>query len=488
MRNKKMNIESIGFQIENSYAQLPKELFTRMESANVPSPSQVIFNESLAESLGLDFSKISDSDKAEMFCGNIRLPNSTPIAQAYGGHQFGRFTFLGDGRALLLGEHITPEHKLVDIQLKGSGPTPYSRGGDGLAALGPMLREYLISEAMAALNIPTTRSLAVVLTNQKVQRQVELEGAVLTRIAKSHIRVGTFQYALAQGGVETLKALADYTIHRHFPYIEEENRYLGLLNEVIKAQAKLIAQWQLVGFIHGVMNTDNMAISGETIDYGPCAWLEKYEPKTVYSSIDYSGRYAYANQPAIAAWNLARFAETLLPILDKDQFLAQTMAQDTIETFLPLYKKEWLSGMRKKLGLFDEEIEDEGLINELLNIMHKQQLDYHLTFINLTLNINEYDSKNEFTEWLRKYRIRRLKQSESDDESIALMRSVNPAIVPRNHLVEEALNHAVEYNDLSKFSHLLELLKDPFQYSREQLQVNQPASASSVPYKTYCGT
>ncbi|MDP2814809.1 MAG: YdiU family protein [Erysipelotrichaceae bacterium] len=487
MFNKKINIERIRFQIDNSYTELPKELYSVIETKDVSNPSFVMFNESLAESLGLDFSMISDSEKAEIFCGNIRLPNSIPIAQAYGGHQFGRFTFLGDGRALLLGEHITPDGSRVDIQLKGSGPTPYSRGGDGLAALGPMLREYLISEAMAALNIPTTRSLAVVLTNQRVHRQVDLDGAVLTRIAKSHIRVGTFQYALAQGGVETLRALADYTIHRHFPNINDENRYLELLNEVIKAQAKLIAQWQLVGFIHGVMNTDNMAISGETIDYGPCAWLDTYEPKTVFSSIDYSGRYAFINQPAIAAWNLARFAETLLPLLEKDQFLAQKMAQDAVETFLPLFKDEWLSGMRKKLGLFSEEVEDEGLIDELLNIMHKQKLDYHLTFVNLTTNIDAYDSRFEFAEWLIKYRIRRSRQRESLDESIVLMKSVNPAIVPRNHLVEEALSHATEH-DLSKFNHLLELLKTPFQYSSEQLQANQPASASSVPYKTYCGT
>ncbi|MDP3306070.1 MAG: YdiU family protein [Erysipelotrichaceae bacterium] len=487
MVNKKINMERIGFQIDNSYTELPKELYSVIETKDVSNPSFVMFNESLAESLGLDFSMISDSEKAEIFCGNIRLPNSIPIAQAYGGHQFGRFTFLGDGRALLLGEHITPDGSRVDIQLKGSGPTPYSRGGDGLAALGPMLREFLISEAMAALNIPTTRSLAVVLTNQRVHRQVDLDGAVLTRIAKSHIRVGTFQYALAQGGVETLRALADYTIHRHFPNINDENRYLELLNEVIKAQAKLIAQWQLVGFIHGVMNTDNMAISGETIDYGPCAWLDTYEPKTVYSSIDYSGRYAFINQPAIAAWNLARFAETLLPLLEKDQFLAQKMAQDAVETFLPLFKDEWLSGMRKKLGLFSEEVEDEGLIDELLNIMHKQKLDYHLTFVNLTTNIDAYEKKFEFAEWLIKYRIRRSRQRESLDESIVLMKSVNPAIVPRNHLVEEALSHATEH-DLSKFNHLLELLKTPFQYSSEQLQANQPASASSVPYKTFCGT
>jgi serine/tyrosine/threonine adenylyltransferase len=488
MFNHKVNIESVGFQVDQSYTQLPKVLYTAMEPTKVSKPSLVIFNESLAKSLGLDFSMISDAGKAEILSGNIRIPHSIPLAQAYGGHQFGRFTYLGDGRALLLVEHITPDQQRFDIQLKGSGPTPYSRGGDGLAALGPMLREYIISEAMASLNIPTTRSLAVVMTNQKVRRQIDLDGAVLTRIAQSHIRVGTFQFAIAQGGVESLKALADYSINRHFPNINEENKYFGLLNEVIKAQAKLIAQWQLVGFIHGVMNTDNMAISGETIDYGPCAFMDTYEPKTVFSSIDYSGRYAYVNQPAIAAWNLARFAETLLPILNKDQFLAQTMAQNAVETFLPMYKVEWLSGMRMKLGLFGEESEDEVLFNELLEIMHKLRLDYHLTFITLTTNIGELEKHSELVEWLRKYRIRRSNQRESIDESVELMKSVNPAIVPRNHLVEEALNQAVEFNDLSKLYHLVELLKDPFLYTSEQLQANMPSTKSAIPYKTYCGT
>ncbi len=488
MFNNRTNIESVGFQVDHSYTQLPKVLYSVMEPTKISKPSLVIFNDALAKSLDLDFSMISDSDKAEILSGNIRIPHSIPLAQAYGGHQFGRFTYLGDGRALLLTEHITTQNKRIDIQLKGSGPTPYSRGGDGLAALGPMLREYLISEAMASLNIPTTRSLAVVMTNQKVRRQTDLDGAVLTRIAQSHIRVGTFQFAIAQGGVETLKALTDYTISRHYPNIKEENLYFGFLNEVIKAQAKLIAKWQLAGFIHGVMNTDNMAVSGETIDYGPCAFMDTYEPKTVFSSIDYSGRYAYVNQPAIAAWNLTRFAETLLPVLDKDQFLAQTMAQNAVDTFLPLYKVEWLSGMRKKLGLFSEQSEDEAMFSELLEIMHKLKLDYHLTFITLTTNIGELENHSEFVEWLTKYRIRRSNQRESVNESVEIMKSVNPAIVPRNHLVEEALNHAVELNDLSKLYHLIELLKNPFLYTSQQLLANMPSTTSVIPYKTFCGT
>lgn len=482
------DFESIGFQIESSYNSLPKKLYTLMQPEKISKSSLVVFNDALAKQLGLNFSKISDQDKAAIFSGMLRIPGSSPLAQAYAGHQFGRFTYLGDGRALLLAEHMTPERKRIDIQLKGSGPTPYSRGGDGQAALGPMLREYFISEAMAALNIPTTRSLAVVLTHRKVKRQVDLDGAVLTRIAQSHIRVGTFQYAIAEGGVETLKALADYTIKRHYPHITDENRYLGLLNEVIKAQAKLIAQWQLVGFVHGVMNTDNMAISGETIDYGPCAFLDVYEPKTVYSSIDYSGRYAYINQPEIAAWNLARFAETLLPLLNKDQFLAQTLAQNAVEKFLPQFKDEFLKGMRKKLGLFNVEIDDEPLIEELLSIMQKVKADYNKTFVNLALDLDSFRMNPAYNAWMEKYELRRSKQKETLAESVELMKSVNPSIIPRNHLVEQALLQASEHQDLSLFEHLLDLVRQPFAYMDEQLHLDQPDLQSSIPYRTYCGT
>jgi serine/tyrosine/threonine adenylyltransferase len=488
MFKSKTNIESIGFQIESSYSSLPQKLFTLLQPRKGSQPSLVVFNDALAKQLGLDFSKVSDPDKASIFSGMHQIPGFSPLAQAYAGHQFGRFTYLGDGRALLLAEHITPDRKRIDIQLKGSGPTPYSRGGDGQAALGPMLREYFISEAMAALNIPTTRSLAVVRTHQKVKRQVDLDGAVLTRIAQSHIRVGTFQYAIAEGGVETLKALADYTIQRHYPHIMDENRYLGLLNEVIKAQAKLIAQWQLVGFVHGVMNTDNMAISGETIDYGPCAFLDAYEPKTVFSSIDYSGRYAYINQPAIAAWNLARFAETLLPLLNKDQFLAQSLAQNSVETFLPQFKVEFLKGMRMKLGLFNIERDDETLIEELLSNMQKEKADYNKTFVNLSLDLDSFRKNPTYTAWLEKYELRRIKQKETLIESVELMKSVNPAIIPRNHLVEQALLQASDHQDLSLFEYYLDLIRQPFAYSVEQIQIDQPDIQSNKPFRTYCGT
>lgn len=488
MFKSKADMESIGFRIDSSYISLPEKLYTTIKPTKVSKASLVLFNDDLAIQLGLDFSKITEQGKAEIFSGMISIPGSTSLAQAYAGHQFGRFTYLGDGRALLLAEHIIPDQKRVDIQLKGSGPTPYSRGGDGLAALGPMLREYLISEAMAALNIPTTRSLAVVSTNQKVRRQTDLEGAILTRIAQSHIRVGTFQYAIAEGGTSTLKALADYTINRHYPNITEENRYFELLHEVIKAQAKLIAQWQLVGFVHGVMNTDNMAISGETIDYGPCAFLDTYDPKTVFSSIDYSGRYAYVNQSAIAAWNLARFAETLLPILDNDQFRARSLAQNAVETFLPMFRVEWLNGMRKKLGLFDNEAEDESLIEELLSIMQKEKADYNKTFVNLALNLELFNLKPAYNAWLEKYEKRRSRQKESITESVELMKSVNPAIIPRNHLVEQALSQATEHQDFGSFEHLLSMIRHPFSYSEAQLELDQLDVTSSQPYRTYCGT
>ncbi len=481
-------LENIGFRPTSSYLNLPDILFTRMEPRKTFASSLIVFNEDLARDLGLDFSGVSDREVAGIFSGNIKIPNSSAFAQAYAGHQFGRFTILGDGRALLLTEHMTPNQLIVDIQLKGSGLTPYSRGGDGLAAIGPMLREYLISEAMAALNIPTTRSLAVVRTHQKVRRETDLDGAVLTRVASSHIRVGTFQFAIAQGGKSVLKALADYTIQRHFPDIDQNQPYLNLLNRVISQQAKLISKWQLVGFVHGVMNTDNMAISGETIDYGPCAFMDAYDPATVFSSIDFAGRYAYGNQPAIAAWNLARFAETLLPLLDDDLNAAQSMAQRSVETFLPQFKEEWLRGMRQKMGLFAEEKEDQFLIEDLLSIIHKEKADYTKTFVRLTMDDPGLISDPRYSSWYNRVVLRRSRQPQSKEQSVALMKSVNPCIIPRNHLVEEALKFAVDYQDLSVFERLLDLLQNPFAYSEAQLQRDGPDRSSSRPYRTTCGT
>jgi len=352
---KEKAIIGTGWNLDNSYAGLPASFFSRLSPTPVRAPKLIILNYALATSLGLNVKSLQSNDGVAVLAGNLVPEGALPLAQAYAGHQFGGFTMLGDGRAILLGEQITPQGERFDIQLKGSGRTPYSRGGDGRAALGPMLREYIISEAMYALGIATTRSLAVVITGESVIREREQPGAILTRVAASHLRVGTFQYVSNWGTLEDLRVLADYTLKRHFPDVEaDESRYLSLLQEVTKRQAVLIAKWQLVGFIHGVMNTDNMALSGETIDYGPCAFMDAYDPVTVFSSIDLQGRYAYGNQPHIAGWNLARFAETLLPLLHVDQAEAVKLANDALADFTELYHRAWLAGMRAKLGMFNE--------------------------------------------------------------------------------------------------------------------------------------
>src|SRR5690606_9955937 len=354
-----------GWNFHNTYAQLPAAFYARLDPVPVASPELVVLNESLAETLGLNGEALRDEEGVAVFAGNRVPDGATPLAQAYAGHQFGVFTMLGDGRAILLGEHVTPTGERVDIQLKGSGRTPFSRGGDGRAALGPMLREYIISEGMHGLGIPTSRSLAVVTTGEYIVRETLLPGAVLTRVAASHLRVGTFQYAAARGNVDDLRALADYALQRHGPDVDprDPGRFLQLLRAVVARQARLVAQWQLVGFIHGVMNTDNTTISGETIDYGPCAFMDVYDPATVFSSIDTYGRYAYQNQPAIAGWNLARFAEALLPLLHEDRDKGVELAQGAIDEFPGLYRRHWLTGMRAKLGLCTEEEDDEALID-----------------------------------------------------------------------------------------------------------------------------
>ncbi|MDF2524886.1 MAG: hypothetical protein K0R31_2527, partial [Clostridiales bacterium] len=386
MAKEKAIIET-GWNMDNSYARLPKIFFANIDQNPVSLPKLVILNTPLATSLGLNALMLQNNDGVAIFAGNKIPEGALPIAQAYAGHQFGHFTMLGDGRAMLLGEQITPQGKRFDIQLKGSGRTPYSRGGDGRAALGPMLREYIISEAMHGLGIATTRSLGVVTTGESVIRETNQPGAVLTRVAASHLRVGTFQYASKWGTIEELRALADYTLQRHFPEVDlDDNPYLFLLKEVIKGQAVLIARWQLVGFIHGVMNTDNMTISGETIDYGPCAFMDTYNPATVFSSIDVHGRYAYGNQPNIALWNLSRFAETILPLLHVNQDAAIALAQDAITGFTELYHSNWLAGMRAKLGMFNQEKQDEQLIEDLLSMMQKHQADYTNTFRALTFD------------------------------------------------------------------------------------------------------
>ena len=482
----------IGWKFDNSYTQLPDVFYTLQNPKPVSEPKLAVFNSQLAKQLGLDSAALKSGEGIAELAGNKIPEGATPLAQAYAGHQFGHFTMLGDGRAILLGEQITPQGKRVDIQLKGPGRTPYSRGGDGRAALGPMLREYIISEAMHALGIPTTRSLAVVETGEPVYRETELPGAILTRVAASHLRVGTFQYAAGRDEVENLQALADYAIHRHYPEIEsDENKYLSLLKEVIKRQASLIAKWQLVGFIHGVMNTDNMTISGETIDYGPCAFMDTYDPATVFSSIDREGRYAYGNQPYIGVWNLARLAESLLPLLHENMDEALKMANEAIGGFAKLFQKNWQDGMRAKLGIFNEEPEDESLIENLLAMMEKYRADFTNTFRALTFDKPKETAlhgKEGFAEWLERWEGRLGRQKETREKSRELMRQSNPAVIPRNHRVEEALEAAVTNGDYSVLEKLLNVLADPYGHSAEQEEYCIVPAASGKPYRTFCGT
>lgn len=481
-----------GWNFNNSYSCLPEKFYTHQNPTPSRSPELVILNYPLARSLGLNIGTLKSKNGIEMLSG-IQIPEGAkPIAQAYAGHQFGYFTMLGDGRAVLLGEQITPRTERVDIQLKGSGETKYSRNGDGKAALGPMLREYIVSEAMYALGIETTRSLAVVKTGEKVYRESPLEGAILTRVALSHIRVGTFQYAASWGTAEDLRTLADYTIKRHYPFVEnDDNKYLSFLREVIKRQAMLISKWQLTGFIHGVMNTDNMTISGETIDYGPCAFMDDYDPETVFSSIDRNGRYAYGNQPIIAEWNLSRFAETLLPLINEQKEQSVIMAQDAVKEFSNIYKRHWMAGMRAKLGFFNEEDDDELLINELLDMMYKYHADFTNTFRSLT--IGNYDETamsgtKDFSSWLERYKTRLSRQQEDSDASKELMRNSNPSVIPRNHRVEEALNAAVNNGDYSVMERLMDVLSKPYAYTDDQLEFTELPKEKNKCYKTYCGT
>jgi len=483
---------NLGWNFDNSYARLPDTLFTKQNPTPVKSPKLIKLNRELAASLSLNIQLLESEIGIAELAGNQLPEKAMPIAQAYAGHQFGHFTMLGDGRAILLGEQITPKGERFDIQLKGAGRTPYSRGGDGRAALGPMLREYIISEAMHSLGIETTRSLAVVTTGEPVYRETVLTGAVLTRVASSHIRVGTFQYISNLGNIEELRILADYTLQRHFPQsAKEDNPYLSLLQAVIRSQATLISKWQLIGFIHGVMNTDNMTLSGETIDYGPCAFMDTYDPETVFSSIDSQGRYAYGNQPHIAAWNLARLADSLLPLLNPDREKAIELAQGVLSDFPTIYRINWLDGMRKKLGLNTVEAEDEILIESLLKMMHSYHADYTNTFLALTFqskkNIPLFDQV-EFAEWYNKWKARLDRNSKSGAAAITLMKNSNPAVIPRNHRVEEALYAAINHGDYSVMERLLDALSKPFEHLTNQTNYAEPSNSSVCPYRTFCGT
>lgn len=474
----------------HSYAELPAHFYASVTPSRVAAPHLVLLNRPLLNALGVSPEPFSAETAAAIFSGNALPTGAKPIAQAYAGHQFGHFTMLGDGRAILLGEHVTPDGKRFDIQLKGAGRTPYSRRGDGLAALGPMLREYIISEAMQALGIPTTRSLAVVLTGEAVMRDQPLPGAVLTRVAESHLRVGTFEYAAATGNVSHLRALADYAIQRHFPEMAEaDNPYLALLQAVMARQAALVSQWMLVGFIHGVMNTDNMAIAGQTIDYGPCAFMDEFSVHTVFSSIDHQGRYAYGNQPKIAQWNLARFAETLLPLLHADPEEATRLAEIEILSFPALYQSHWIEGIRAKLGWSNAEEGDSALAESLLTCMQLAKADFTNTFVALAgAEKPAVFEQAIFGDWYERWLARALRQPSGLETARALMRSVNPVVIPRNHLVEEALLQAETEGNLEATVALLEVLADPYRVPRQPDRYCVLPEPSRRVYQTFCGT
>ncbi|MEO8078520.1 MAG: protein adenylyltransferase SelO [Acidobacteriota bacterium] len=480
-----------GWQLEHTFTELPQLFYADAAPTVVRAPRIVAFNRALATALGLDVETLEGPESAALFAGNALPPGARPIAEAYAGHQFGHFTALGDGRAILLGEQITPRGDRVDIQLKGAGPTRFSRRGDGRAALGPMLREYIVSEAMHALGIPTTRSLAVAATGESVYRETVLDGAVLTRVAASHLRVGTMQWASAHDDEGAARALADYTRARHYPELADAAEpYIALFEAILARQASLIARWQLVGFVHGVMNTDNMALSGETIDYGPCAFMDMYDPATVFSSIDHGGRYAYGNQPPIAQWNLARLAEAMLPLFDPDAERAVERATAALERFPVLFEHHWLNGMRAKLGLFTQEADDQALMNDLLAWMQRCSADFTNTFRLLTSGRLVGDAPiadAELEAWHHRLLGRRGRQPQSAAEAQALMRRHNPAFIPRNHKVEEALLAATGRGDLSATERLLDVLATPYNHDRELPMFSAPGSGDRS-YRTFCGT
>ena len=481
---------TIGWHFDNTYSKLPNSFKENIRPVPVKKPELILLNKDLAKELDLNFSNLSKKEISELFSGNSLPKNSNSIAQAYAGHQFGHFTMLGDGRATLMGEHLSKKKIRYDIQFKGSGKTAFSRNGDGRAALGPMIREYLISEAMHKLDVPTTRSLAVVKTGEEVIRETPLNGAILTRVALSHIRVGTFQYIAARQKKDELEILLDYVIKRHYPNIlNSKNKPLDLLKVVLDKQIDLVVNWMRIGFIHGVMNTDNMSISGETIDYGPCAFMDVYDPKTVFSSIDQLGRYAYCNQPNITKWNLARFAECLIPLIHNDQNKAIELATELINEFEKKYEKKWLQMMRNKLGLLGDEEKDKYLILDLLTWMHQKKLDYTNTFCHLMdieINKDKNFDDNEFQEWKKRWQERLLTNNNSPKKYLKLMRSVNPLVIPRNNKVEEVLNEANKDN-IKPLNKLLDILNRPYT-EHEDLVKYQAPSVSNNKYQTFCGT
>jgi uncharacterized protein YdiU (UPF0061 family) len=484
----------------NSYARLPKHFFARLSPTPVAEPRLIKFNELLAEELGVDTRGLGPDKLAAIFAGNVIPLGAEPIAMAYAAHQFGNFVpQLGDGRAILLGEVVDRNGKRRDIQLKGAGPTPFSRRGDGRAALGPVLREYLVSEAMHALGIPTTRALAAVSTGERVFRDRPLPGAVLTRVASSHIRIGTFQYFAARGDREAIERLTGYVIDRHFPEARDsEGPILALIQSVAERQASLVARWMHVGFIHGVMNTDNTALSGETIDFGPCAFMDSYDPATTFSAIDELGRYAYGNQPTIAQWNLARFGETLVPLLDPDPERAIELANEAISAFGSRFQEHWLAGMRDKLGLVRKEEGDLELAHSLLRSMHENAADFTLTFRRLCdaaadeeadANVRVlFANPAAYDSWASSWRLRLAAEKLEPDARAQAMRKANPAFIPRNHRVEQALDAAIEFGDFSLFAELLTVLSRPYEDQAIFAGYANPPQADEHVFRTFCGT
>jgi uncharacterized protein YdiU (UPF0061 family) len=491
---------TVHFPFQNTYAALPANFFARVAPTPVASPRLVKLNRPLAFHLGLDPDRLASPEGIEILAGKRVPDGADPIAMAYAGHQFGHFVpQLGDGRAILLGEVIDADGVRRDIQLKGSGPTPFSRRGDGRAALGPVLREYIVSEAMAALGIPTTRSLAAIVTGERVMRETALPGAVLTRVASSHIRVGTFQYFAARGDTEGVRRLADHVIDRHYPEAANDDRpYHALLKGVVARQASLVARWLLVGFIHGVMNTDNTSISGETIDYGPCAFMDHYDPATVFSSIDEQGRYAYANQPRIALWNLTRLAECLLPLLSDVQDTAIAEAQAVLEGFAERFDGAYQGGLRSKLGLFTARDGDPALAQDLLDAMAKNLADFTLTFRRLSDAAQDPADDREvrqlfadpaaYDDWAARWRQRISDEPQDAAARRTAMRGVNPAFIPRNHRIEAVIEAAVNRDDFAPFEELLAVLSEPYEDQPSLSAYAEPPEPHQRVLKTFCGT
>lgn len=490
----------LRFPFDNSYARLPGGFYQRSAAATVSRPQLVALNRSLAEALGLDLADTDEAGLAEIFAG-VQLPEGAqPLAMAYSGHQFGNFVpTLGDGRALLLGEVIDASGQRRDIQLKGAGRTPFSRGGDGLCPLGPGIREYLVSEAMHALGVPTTRALALVTTGETALREVAHPASVLTRVAASHVRVGTFQYFAARDDRDNLERLADYVIQRHYPEIEgSEAPYRDLLAAIAARQAVLIAHWMRLGFIHGVMNTDNMAVSGETIDYGPCAFMDEFRADARFSFIDQHGRYAYANQPALAVWNLSRLAEAMLPLLHDDQDTAVTIAQEVLEGFMPAYEKHWLDEMRRKLGLLDAHDDDGDLAYSLFEAMQANRVDFTLLFQRLSTVVDQpteadavrvlFGQPEDWDAWEARWRQRLDAETGDGEARKQMMLAANPAVIPRNHLIERAIRAAEDDGDFAVFHRLREALIRPFEVSPGDHDLVQPPEPGERVTQTFCGT